>query len=237
VHVKGITGLDTHISLNPGAGGVTLDGSNLGINVHADWRVSYKILFRISASGSVDLSASGASVTLVAGLGENNHHPSVFAKSCSCSIPDIGLQFHGGLAASLLNIFKKTVRREIRKVLQDIVSSETIYLSGSPCSLEVNRGGEAQSMFNLSVTIADRFLLDYSLIRAPTVTDNYIEVATKGTVYWKDKQESPLTPAVLPALSEFSNMLYVDVSEYTANTLAYVAHVSGYLRHNITVEN
>ncbi|CAG5116460.1 unnamed protein product [Candidula unifasciata] len=217
IHINGITGPDAHISLNPEASGITLGISNFGINLYADWSAKYRIIFKISSSGSVDFSISGASITLVAGLGEKNGRPSVFAKSCSCNLGDIGIKFHGGLAALILNMFKGAVRNKVRSLLQDKVSSTTIHLN---------------------VEIAKKFILDYSLTSAPTVTGNYIEVATKGTVYWKDnRQESPYTPAVLPDLSDFSNMLYLDVTEYSANTFAYVAHVNGFLKYAITVDN
>ncbi|CAG5116457.1 unnamed protein product, partial [Candidula unifasciata] len=231
IQITGMYGPNTNIWLNPGAGGVTLRVDNFGLSVHADWSGSYQFIFRFSAGGSVDMSVSGVSVTLVAGLGEKNGRPSVYAKSCRCNIGDVDLRFYGGLGALILNIMKGTLRDRIKNTLQDNICD----IVNKQVNTKID---EELGKMKVNVEIAKRFILDYSLIRAPTVTNDYIEVATKGTVYWKDnRQESPYTPAELPALSEFSNMLYLDVTEYSANTFAYVAHVNGFLEYNITVDN
>ncbi|CAG5127241.1 unnamed protein product [Candidula unifasciata] len=231
IRKDGISGPDAHISLNPVAGGITLGISNFGISFYADWNIKYRIIFRFSSSGSLDFSISGASVTLVAGLGEKNGRPTVFAKSCSCNAGDIGIKFHGGIVAWILNIFRATIRGKIRDKLQNEV-----------CQIvteQVNtRADQELSRMKVNLEIAKQFILDYSLTSAPIVTGNYVEVATKGTVYWKDnRQESPFMPDLLPPLSEFSKMLYVDVTEYSVDTLAYVAHTNGFLKYAITVDN
>ncbi|BFZ13340.1 hypothetical protein BsWGS_16379 [Bradybaena similaris] len=230
IRINGITGPDTHISLNPGAGGVTLGISNFGASLHADWRARYRIIFKVSSSGSVDLSVSGASITLVAALGEKNGRPSIVASSCTCNIPDIGIKFHGGLAAVILNIFRGVIRNKVRGLLQDEVCKAVVE--------QVNTRADAKlAEMKVTVEIAKKFVLDYGLIRAPAITSNYIELANRGLVYWKNnRQESTFTSAPCPPVTEFSNMLYLCLNEFPANTFAYVAHVNNFLQYNITVD-
>ncbi|BFZ13339.1 hypothetical protein BsWGS_16378 [Bradybaena similaris] len=231
IRIKSITGPDTHVSLNPGAGGVTLALSNFGIHLHADWRAKKRIIFKLSIRGSVELTVSGASVTVVAALGEKNGRPSVTGKSCSCRIDDVGLKLRGGLAAFILNLFKGVIRKKIRNTLQVKVCEAVMEQVNTRANAELAR-------MKVSGEIARRFTVDYSLTRPPTITDNHIEVASRGLVYWKDnRQLSPFRPAALPALTDFSNMLYLYVTEYSANTLAYVAHVNGLLKYNFTLDS
>ncbi|GFR73698.1 bactericidal permeability-increasing protein-like [Elysia marginata] len=86
----------------------------------------------------------------------------------------------------------------------------------------------------VSASVANDFLIDYSLMSNPKVTSSYIEFAHKGTVYPKStRREPPLTAQTIPPVNYNSRMLYVWLTQYSFNTLMYQMQTSGMLRYQI----
>ncbi len=57
-------------------------------------------------------------------------------------------------------------------------------------------------------------------------------------MYWKgDSKECPFTPAPLPTQSTTSKMLYLWISEYMGNSLAYTGYKHGFLQYNLTAKD
>jgi hypothetical protein len=229
IRTGGITGPNMNIAFSPSDNGLALSLSNFGADLSGDWRVSYKILFTIRAHGSAQVSLSGVSLSVAIALGETNGRPSISARSCSCSVGNIGVSIHGGLAGFIANLFKETLERKARDIFQskvcDFVNEEINKVSTNELTkLKVN------------VDFARRFALDYSLVAPPVVRASYLEIKSKGEVYWKDnRQVSPYSPNVIPAPSDFSKMFSLWVTDYTVNTLLYAAHTNGYLRYNRSI--
>ena len=229
---EGVTPPASKISLDPAHNGLAWSVNNLGLNLKADWRVKYrKGWVKISTSGSIDASIKGASMSVSVRLGEDKDgRPSLSAAACSAHISDVDIHFHGG-TAFILNLFRHTLEGKIKDLLQ-----------GQICQLvnkEVNVDAEAQmKKLKITVDIAKKFLLDYRLVSSPTVNSGYLETSHKGEVFWaKDMKESPMTPQPIPASADVSKMLYIWLTEYTANTFAYAAQSNNYLIHNFTADD
>ncbi|XP_059147825.1 bactericidal permeability-increasing protein-like [Physella acuta] len=158
--------------------------------------------------GSVDIVISDVSLSVTVGLGvDASSRPMLDTKSCDSSIDDVSLKFQG-LNEMIWNLFSDILGDLLKDVLQ----------------MKVGLGG--------------RFVLDYGLIAPVTFTADYMESLHKGEVYWiTDKKESPLTPERIPPWGDYSRMLYLWVTEYTANTMAQVAQDHGYLQYNLTAKD
>ncbi|XP_059147774.1 bactericidal permeability-increasing protein-like isoform X2 [Physella acuta] len=219
------------MTLNPDLDGLSWSLSGFGLSLTADWWAKYNGIIPISDSGSVDIGISSVSLSVTVGLGvDASSRPMLVTKSCGSSIGDVSLDFHGG-SAWIYNIFKDILAGMVKDAL-----------NGQICTLvtkAINVDAEAQlAKMNVYIEIDNRFLLDYGLIAPVTFTADYMESLHKGEVYWiTDKKESPLTPERIPPWGDYSRMLYLWVTEYTANTMAQVAQDHGYLQYNLTAKD
>ncbi|KAH9507641.1 hypothetical protein Btru_053315 [Bulinus truncatus] len=93
-------------------------------------------------------------------------------------------------------------------------------------------------MHGLTSTFADVFVIDYVHTSPIVFADNYMEGDHLGEVYWKaGRKPSPLTPSPLPEFQvDNTRMVYILLSDYPAETLAYVAHSEGYLQYTLTAD-
>lgn len=74
-------------------------------------------------------------------------------------------------------------------------------------------------------TDVSNLFLDYRLIRDPVVFPTYAETAHKGEISWKKLGKTPFYPYdMLPIDSSANRMLYLQISEYTLNSLVYHAY-------------
>ncbi|XP_046572386.1 bactericidal permeability-increasing protein-like [Haliotis rubra] len=90
----------------------------------------------------------------------------------------------------------------------------------------------------MTVSVLKTFLLDYSLISNPTFDTKFMETMLKGEVYWKGgKEECPFSPTPLPTTTDTSRMLYLWVSDFMGNSLAYAGFKHGFLQHNLTAKD
>ncbi|RUS91980.1 hypothetical protein EGW08_000193 [Elysia chlorotica] len=229
IRVKGVTPPASSISLVPGENGISWALSNFGISISADWRVKYEEgIIHISTSGSVDASVSGINLVETASFGiDKTGRPSIASSGCSDSIGGVDVDFHGG-ASFIINLFRGTVERKIRDLLQPEICEEVTQI--------INNDAE-KSLATLQVTVelAKLFLADYRLVAPPAITADFIEILDKGEVFWEAAvKEAPFSPQPLPACSDYSRMVYIWVTNYTPNTFLYQAHTNGYLKYNVT---
>ncbi|XP_005112375.2 bactericidal permeability-increasing protein [Aplysia californica] len=229
---QGVNLPTSQISLDPPHHGLIWSLRNLGLSLKADWRVKYKKGWvKISDSGSVSVDVKGASVSVSISFGvDKTGRPSMTTASCNAYVRDIDVKFHGG-QAFILNLFRGTVEDKIKGLLP-----------GQICKLvskEVNEDGEAKlAKLKVTVEMAHKFLLDYRLVAAPTISASIFETQHKGEVYWKeDMKEAPFTTKPIPELADVSKMMYVWLTEYTANTYAYAAQTHNYLVRNLTAQD
>ncbi|KAK3103467.1 hypothetical protein FSP39_019464 [Pinctada imbricata] len=153
--------------------------------------------------------------------------PKLSAKSCSCDMGHVSISFHGG-ASSIYNLFSGYVADSLKGQLQN----QLCQLVTQAINDDANK---ALATLPVTVDIDSVFLLDYRLVSNATFTPNYIETYHKGEIYWaKSKTEAPFTPAPFPQFNETSKMLYLWVSDYTFNSIAYQAQNNQFLQYNLT---
>lgn len=231
IQTQSVNSPSSQITLDPQQEGLTWVLSNFGISLKADWHAKYKKAWiKVSDHGSVSVGLHDVSLTLTAGFGQKDERPSIYSKSCSASIGDVSIDFHGGTAV-IWNLFKGILERKFRDLLQTRICEIVVKLVNEDAN-------QALSKMKVYIQIDNCFLLDYGLVAAPVITSTYLEVLNKGEFYWAaDKQECPFSPDAIPPWSEDDSMLYVWLTEYAAKTFAYVAHNHGYLRYNLTNKN
>ncbi|BFZ19753.1 hypothetical protein BsWGS_22791 [Bradybaena similaris] len=231
IQVQSVAGPNSQITFNPEVAGLTWSLYNFGINLRSDWHAKYKQGWvKISDGGSLTVSLGDVSLTVAVGFGQKEGRPSISSKSCNAHIGNIDISFHGG-SAIILNLLKGIVEGRMK----DILESRICEVANKMINEDAE---ESLSTMNVYITIDNRFLLDYGLMAAPIVSSSFLQTLNKGEVYWKaDMQECPFSPSAIPEWGEFNSMLYLWLTEYTANTFAYQAHHHGYLKYNMTKDN
>lgn len=226
---RGVTIPSSVISLDQSKNGLDWAISNLGLNLKANWRVKYKKgWIKASTSGSVDLGIKGASVSVAIALGKDaTGHPTIRSAACSSHIADVNLHFHGG-TAWLINLFRHKLEDKVKDKLQGLICNVV--------NKNINEDGEAAlKKVKVTVEMAHKFLLDYRLTAAPKVTTQYLESQHKGEIYWlKDQKEAPFSPLPIPPSTDVSKMLYIWLTEFTANSYAFAAQSHNFLKRNFT---
>ena len=82
------------------------------------------------------------------------------------------------------------------------------------------------------------FDLNYGLVRFPSYTEDFVELAQRGTVYYlEDRHEPPFQPEIIPDYEEHTDkMIYIYLSDYVLNSALYAGYLSGYMAYNVTPE-
>ena len=229
IKVTRVTPPSSAVTLVPTKHGLSWSLSNLGISIHADWRVKYKEgIVHISTHGSVDASVSGMNLVETATFGvDKTGRPSIASSGCSDSIGGVSVSFHGG-TAFIINLFRHTVEHKVRDILQSKVCEEVVEL--------VNKNAEkALASMVVTVEVAKLFLIDYRLVASPNITSDYLEIWDKGEVFWQsDVKETPFSPQPIPPWTDSSRHVYIWITEYSPETFMYQAHTHGFLKYNIT---
>ncbi|XP_047437734.1 bactericidal permeability-increasing protein-like [Mugil cephalus] len=212
------------VNLVPGTG-VRLSISNAFISMHGNWRVKYRRVFR--DSGSFDLSVNGLTVATTIGImSDETGRPAVRSLNCGATVGGVNIKFHGG-GSWLYNLFRKFIEKSLRNTLQKQI-----------CRLV----GEAVADLNprlktLNVLAkVDKYAeIEYSMVSPPVVSKSSIDLGLKGEFYNIGRhQEPPFSPAPFSLPLQTSNMLYIGLSAFTANSAAFVYNTAGALSMYIT---
>ncbi|XP_010720930.1 bactericidal permeability-increasing protein-like isoform X1 [Meleagris gallopavo] len=206
--------------------GVQLTVDRARIQLSATWRAQ---LGAWQDSGSLQLRIRDLAVAVLLGLGADEQgQPSMWAAGCDARGTDLRLEFHQGqswLYNLLVPLLQRTLRQQLNKQL----------------CVEIQKGiGRLQdSLKNVRVSAQlDAFAaIDLSLLGQPGITKQHGDVDLKGEFFGvRGQWQSPFSaqPVELPELQE--PMLLVAVTEFVANTAAFVYFTAGALRRNITAE-
>lgn len=211
----------------PGVG-LELQISGASTSLNGDWHYREDHWPHISGGGSFDLDVSGLTVSLSMKLGaDSTGHPTISAASCSSSIGDVNIHFHGG-ASWLYNLFDSYIDKKIRETLQDKLCQETSDL------ININ-AEKALSTFPVKKAIDKYALINYSLVSNPNVTESYMDLFIKGEFQSTTApKEAPFSPAPLPTDSESAKMVYIWVTDYLLNTAGLVYQDAGILNETVT---
>ncbi|KAH9507639.1 hypothetical protein Btru_053310 [Bulinus truncatus] len=223
-----VINLDSNIELNPEETGVTITVKDLNIDLYTEYDATYRVLFiPIHLNGAVTARLSDFSLIVTLGLGvDPKSHPEIWTKDCQASIGELRLDFKD---SKWLNLIGGFFEDEVKQAVLDLICPRIEQV--------VNTSVEAKlSQLQLTTEMAGKFIFDYSFLEPIVVTSQYLQCSNKGEFFWKTdtKTERPFSPAPLPDDVDNSKMVYLWISEYTAQTLAYVAHIHDFLQYKLT---
>ncbi|XP_033119670.1 lipopolysaccharide-binding protein-like [Anneissia japonica] len=203
---------------------------NARLSIHGDWSYHNHGFIHISDHGSIDVTASSISLSLVIQIGNSNGHFAVSTTNSDCNfhVGSLDVDFHGG-ASWLYNLFKGTIADSIQDDLNKQMCDEIIE--------EVN-GKLAEEIANIKLVadIDDYAYVDYSLVSSPKFSSQDLKSFHKGEILSrKDHQDVPVPAPPIPADNNTSSrMLYLWLTEYVSASAAYVYYKSGVLQYNVT---
>ncbi|KAJ8361284.1 hypothetical protein SKAU_G00178090 [Synaphobranchus kaupii] len=212
------------VGLVPGTG-VSLSIGNAYISLRGRWKVKFHRFLKLS--GSFDLAVSGLTITTQIKLqSDKTGRPVVSSVNCVARVGTVKIKFHGG-ASWLYNLFRSFIEKAFRKALEKQICP---------------RVDEAVSDMNprlrtLNVLAkVDKFAeIEYSMVGSPVVAKQSIDFGLKGQFYNIGKHQEPpfaAPPFALPAQN--TNMLYMGLSSFTANSAGFVYNNAGVLSIYIT---
>uniref|UniRef100_A0A8C0QZT5 Lipopolysaccharide-binding protein n=1 Tax=Canis lupus dingo TaxID=286419 RepID=A0A8C0QZT5_CANLU len=205
--------------------GLSLTISDSFIRVQGEWKAR-KAFVKLQGSFDVQVKGITISVNLVLGR-EPSGRPTVAASSCSSHIQDVEVDISGDLGW-LMNLFHNQIESKFCRVLESkicemlqksVTSDLQPYLQTLPVTTQI-----------------DSFAgIDYSLVEAPRVTAQMLDVMFKGEIFNRDHY-SPVTflAPVMSLPEEHNRMVYFAISDYVFNTASLVYHETGYLNFTIT---
>lgn len=207
--------------------GLSWKAVKAALTVHGNFHAKKWI---ISVSGSFDISISDMAFNIGIDLGDSHGHPELTSAGCSCSLGSVKVEIHGG-AAWILNLFKGKIADAIKSALQ-----------GQLCTViqkEINQDGNKKlQSLPMTTPLAKKFLLDYRLVAPPEFAATYMETFHKGEIYWlNDTTEAPFSAQPMKDSSATLNMMYLWVSDYIFETIAYNAQKHNFLMYNLTAKD
>eukprot|EP00050_Salpingoeca_kvevrii_P006009 m.286929 g.286929 ORF g.286929 m.286929 type:complete len:601 (-) comp11670_c0_seq1:2389-4191(-) len=215
-------------SLDIESGLVHVSITNLAAKFSAHWHYREDSFPHISDSGSADVSASGVSASVGALIGVSaNHEPTIKVGSCSGSIGDLSIKFHGG-ASWLYNLFSSDIAGEIKKSISDQICD----IITSQINNEVNK---ELATLPTQVPIDDYSMINFELISAPVCTSDFVFVPSKGEFFSRNNpKEAPFASPGFPTPSgNLPRMFYLWISPFLPETAAYVYEQAGLLSYTV----
>uniref|UniRef100_A0A4W4F217 Bactericidal permeability-increasing protein n=1 Tax=Electrophorus electricus TaxID=8005 RepID=A0A4W4F217_ELEEL len=214
----------SEVALVPGTG-VSLTISNAYINLHGDWRVKYLMI--ISDSGSFDLAVSELSIsTTVTIQSDDTGRPVVSSANCAASVGQTSITFHGG-ASWLYNLFSSYIDDALRSVLQRKICPLV--------SEAIDKMNPYLKTLNVLAKVDQYAEIDYSMVESPVISTSSIDLSLKGEFYnIGEHKEPPFAPTPFSLPPDESNMLYMGISAFTANSAGFVYNNAGALSLRIT---
>ncbi|KAK7898977.1 hypothetical protein WMY93_019830 [Mugilogobius chulae] len=224
MHIINVGLPQSAVSLVPDAG-VKLSIGNAYMSLNGNWRVKY--LKFIKDSGSFDLDINGMSIsTTITVNSDETGRPTVSGNNCMASVGSVSIKFHGG-ASWLYNLFKSFIEKALRGALEKQI-----------CPLVVDAISDVNpylKTLNVLAKVDEYAEIQYSMVSSPVITTDSVDLSLKGEFYNIGKhQEPPFSPPVFSLPSQSSNMLYMGLSSYTANTAGFVYTKAGALSLYIT---
>ncbi|XP_036606952.1 bactericidal permeability-increasing protein-like isoform X3 [Trichosurus vulpecula] len=193
--------------------------------VNSHWSVKVSLIRH--DSGTLKLSVGDMILVVLLDVGwDGAGRPVVSLAGCSCHVGHLDVTFHGG-ASWLYNIFTGALEDPIRRELDSKLCKE---IQNAVETLERTLQTIPESSHISS--LAD---LDYPLVAAPLITEQSIELDLKGEFYSRDgHKEAPVPPVPFSLREQNDRMLLLGVSDFVANSAAFVYYGAGALSWNLT---
>ncbi|XP_075756988.1 bactericidal permeability-increasing protein isoform X2 [Pelodiscus sinensis] len=214
---------ESSLSFSEGTG-VRLVVSHARILLSGVWRVM--ALF-VPDSGSFHVSVSGLSLSAELGVSrDDSGRPQVWSASCHSTIGRLDVKFHGG-ASWLYNLFTGALQEPLR---HEVNKQLCLGLRKGVSDLE-----RALKIMPVTAQLDPFAAFDYSLVSKPMIARDHGDMDLKGEFYGVGKHtESPFSPAPFLLPDEGDRMLLLGLSEFSANSAAFVYFTAGALRKKLT---
>ncbi|XP_066480837.1 bactericidal permeability-increasing protein-like [Tiliqua scincoides] len=211
------------IGFSKGAGvNLRIQDGQIGLN--GNWKLAASLG---EDSGTADINIRQLSLSAVLGIGSGDRgHPRLWCASCHSTIGDIDFKF-SGRASWLYNMAASVLKRSLQSEVNKHVCSE--FKKGS-AAVE-----KFLSAMNVSVWIDPIAELDCSIVNQPVISADSCKVDLKGEFFRIGQlRASPLVPAPFLLPDRPDSMLLLGISEFVANSAAFVYFTAGALQANYT---
>ncbi|XP_068768833.1 bactericidal permeability-increasing protein-like [Struthio camelus] len=204
--------------------GVRLTVRRAQIRLSGDWAAE---LWPVRDGGVLEVQAGDVAVSAVLGVSaDGGGHPAVRSAGCHASVGHLRLEFRHG-QSWLYNLLAPALQGPLRLEL------------GQQLCLELQRGvgrlQEALKDVRVSAQLDPFAAIDYSLLRRPEITAEHADVSVKGEVFgvgWHRQSPFSAAPVLLPEAR--APMLLLGVTDFVANSAAFVYFTAGALRWTVT---
>ncbi|XP_062947904.1 bactericidal permeability-increasing protein [Cynocephalus volans] len=212
----------SQIGLVPNVG-LKLSVSNTNIKISGKWKARKNF---IKASGRLDLSVDGVSISADLKLGSDptSGQATINCSSCSNHINSVHVHISGSSLGWLIQIFHKKIESSLRNTINSKI-----------CKVVTNSvSSKLQTYFQtIPVTaVIDAVAgIDYRLVAPPTVTAENLDGQLKGEFFrLAHPSPPPFTPPVLAFPTNHDRMVYLGLSDYFFNTAGLVYQEAGVLK-------
>ncbi|XP_075408814.1 BPI fold-containing family C protein [Tenrec ecaudatus] len=216
IKIKAFSFPNTSLAFEPGMGIKVFTNHGMA-NISTNWEVKSPLF---QDTGGADLFLTEAFFKGLLVLMRNDFgHPMLMLQDCQAQVSHAQVSFSGELSV-LYNTFAEPMEKPILKNLNERLCP---ILIGEVEGLNANL-----SMLEVLTKINNHTLLDYSLIDAPKVTENYMDLNLKGTFYPLDNlADPPFAPVPFTLPERTDSMLYLGISEYFFKSASFAHFMAG----------
>ncbi|KAM8798060.1 bactericidal permeability-increasing protein-like [Eudromia elegans] len=204
--------------------GVRLALRHAQLQLRAEWAAR---LWPARDGGTVDVHAGDVALAAVLAVGADEHgRPAVRSAGCRATVGRLRLEFHHG-QSWLYNLLAPLLQGPLRGALGEHLCTELQRL--------VRRLQDTLDSWRVSVQLDPFAAIDYSLLQEPEITAEHGDLSIKGEFFGVGRrQQSPFAAAPVPLPQAEQPMLLLGVTEFVANSAAFVYFTAGALRWTVT---
>uniref|UniRef100_A0A4W4EZE0 Bactericidal permeability-increasing protein n=1 Tax=Electrophorus electricus TaxID=8005 RepID=A0A4W4EZE0_ELEEL len=218
----------SEVALVPGTGvSLTITEKHANIFCANSKSPAYSYIKDEGENGSFDLAVSELSIsTTVTIQSDDTGRPVVSSANCAASVGQTSITFHGG-ASWLYNLFSSYIDDALRSVLQRKICPLV--------SEAIDKMNPYLKTLNVLAKVDQYAEIDYSMVESPVISTSSIDLSLKGEFYnIGEHKEPPFAPTPFSLPPDESNMLYMGISAFTANSAGFVYNNAGALSLRIT---
>ncbi|NP_001088621.1 uncharacterized protein LOC495518 precursor [Xenopus laevis] len=178
------------------------------------------------ASASLEVSVNGLYLSAVLGLTRDDlGHGAIWNAGCSSSAGQVDLHFHGG-SGWIFNMFKGSILGPIHDAFSQQLCPQF--------DKTVMQMEKLLSSLPVTQPVDSVAALEVALVSPPLITEQNVDLLVKGQfVGLSQHWDIPYSPVEID-LPDADSAVVFAVSQFSANSAAYVHYKSGLLRANIT---
>lgn len=206
------------------SGGVRMKGIRTCLPYPCGWKICKKCT-TIRAPGitirqGVTIRARSISFTLDFDVGISGGKPTVRAAGCNARLPNIDIDLSSKVLDVIYNAIAPVLKHFLTPIIQNAVCNEA--------SKAINN--ELNNVFNtfpVTQNIDSHSRINYEL-KGVSGTNDYFDMILRGEFQSRpNPQSSKLAMTAFPPTSNSDKMVYIWISDFTANTFGQIYHDAG----------